>query len=189
MLDASMSSAAPAPTYDPKYPIGPPHMPPAGSALPEPERADAIRTLAQMPEQLRNAVSGLNTDQLNTPYREGGWTLRQVVHHVADSHAQAVFRYRLALTEEWPTVTAFPEAAFARLQDYEAPVEWSLEIVEATHARWVMLLSSLGEAEWGRGIRHSDRGPMRLDAILILYAWHSRHHLAHITHLRAARGW
>lgn len=146
-------------------------------------------TLAEMPEQLREAVRSLDEDQLNTPYREGGWTVRQLVHHIADSHMIAFDRARRALTEDWPEVRGYNEKAFAVLPDVTAPVEWSLEILESVHARWVMVLQALDEAGWARGFRHSERGPMRLDEATLLYAWHSRHHVAHITHLRALNRW
>ena len=145
--------------------------------------------LAELPEQMREAVRTLDSDQKNMPYREGGWTVRQVVHHVADSHMTAFHRLRLALTEDWPEVKGYNEKVFATLPDYQAPVEWSLEIIESVHARWVMLLQTLTEEQWARGFRHVGRGPMRLDVATLLYAWHSRHHVAHITHLRAVQGW
>ena len=172
---------------DPRYPIGPSPQP-AGPVSPG-QRNDAIATLAEFPQQLRNAVAGLNHHELDTPYREGGWTVRQLVHHLGDSHPAALFRYKLALTESWPTIIAYPEDRFALLHDYAAPVEWSLELVEATHARWVMLLQSLTEEQWQQGFVHPTRGRLTLAANLLIYQWHSRHHLAHITHLRAARGW
>ncbi len=154
------------------------------------QRDEAITTLADFPQQLRNAVAGLNHHQLDTPYREGGWTVRQLVHHLGDSHPTAVFRFKLALTEDYPHIVVYPEALFAALHDsVAAPIEWSLEIVEATHARWVMLLQSLTEPQWQRGFTHPQRGAMTLEANLLLYQWHSLHHLAHIHHLRAARGW
>jgi uncharacterized damage-inducible protein DinB len=153
------------------------------------DRSDAIATLAQLPEQLRNAVDGLSSAQLSTPYREGGWTVRQVVHHVADSHMNAYIRVKLSLTEDWPTVKPYDEVAWAMLHDVAAPVEWSLELVESLHARWVMLLQSLNEAQWQCGCNHPENGPMTVEYIALLYAWHSRHHVAHITHLRAAEGW
>jgi len=153
-------------------------------------RADAIEVIASLPEKLRNAVDGFSTEQIETPYREGGWTVRQLVHHVADSHAQAFMRLRWALTEDWPTVIGYNEKAWAELQDaLTAPVEWSLEIVEATHARWGMVLSSLDEAQWQRGFKHAERGPTTVEQATMLYAWHSAHHTAHITQLRANKGW
>lgn len=175
---------------DLRFPVGRAPRPDPAIPISEDQRQDALMTLAEFPQQLRNAVSGLSHHQLDTPYREGGWTLRQVVHHLADSHAVALTRYRFALTEDWPEIKVYLEAEWAKLHDYAAaPVEWSLEIVEATHARWVMLLQSLTAEQWRRGFIHPERGRLTLEANLLIYAWHSRHHLAHITHLRAARGW
>jgi uncharacterized damage-inducible protein DinB len=171
---------------DPRYPVGRFTVP---STISPDERTDAIATLAELPEQLRNAVDGLSFAQLSTPYREGGWTLRQVVHHVADSHMNALIRVKLALTEDWPTIKPYDEKAWASLHDVAAPVEWSLELIESLHARWVMLLQSLTEDQWHRGYDHPEAGKMTVEAATLLYAWHSRHHVAHITHLRAKEGW
>jgi hypothetical protein len=171
---------------DPRYPVGRFTAP---STISPGERTDAIATLAELPEQLRNAVDGLSFAQLSTPYREGGWTLRQVVHHVADSHMNALIRVKLALTEDWPTIKPYDEKAWAMLHDVAAPVEWSLELIESLHARWVMLLQSLNEAQWRCGYDHPESGRMTVEVATLLYAWHSRHHVAHITHLRAKEGW
>lgn len=169
-----------------RYPIGR-FAPPAGNT--PSERAESIETLRLLPERLRAAVAGLNAAQLNTPYREGGWTLRQVVHHVADSHANAYIRFKLALTEDWPTIKPFDEAAWANLADRELPVEGSLAMIEALHGRWVALLKALTEEEFQRGYTHTKMGRQSLAAALALYDWHSRHHTAHITTLRARQGW
>lgn len=171
---------------DPRYPIGKFVKPPV---ITSDDRLDAIRTLAELPEMLRNAVDGLDTSQLSTPYREGGWLVRQLVHHVADSHMNAFIRLRLALTEDWPTIKPYDQNAWAKLRDYAAPIEWSLELVESLHARWVMLLQSLGEEQWQRGFQHPENGPMTVEVVTLVYAWHSMHHVAHITHLRAKEGW
>jgi len=171
---------------DPRYPIGP--FVPPDTILPE-DRRDAINTLAQMPELLRESLRHLSASKIDTPYREGGWTVRQVVHHVADSHMTAFFRVRKALTEDFPTVPGYDEAAFARLHDSAAPPEWSLDIIEGIHARWVMLLQSLTEIQWQRAFAHAERGPQKLDLATLTYAWHARHHVAHITNLRAQKGW
>jgi len=173
-------------THDPRYPIGKCAIP---EVITPEDRRFAIMTLAEAPEQLREAIRKLSQDQINTPYREGGWTIRQVVHHVADSHMIAFYRLRKALTEDWPTVEGYNEGAFATLHDFSAPVEWSLEAVEAVHARWVMLLQSLSEEQWERGFTHAERGRMNIEHATLLYAWHSRHHIAHITHLRSRKGW
>jgi hypothetical protein len=172
--------------HDPHYPIGRFERP---AIITPDDRLNAIATLAELPEMLRNAVDGLDTAQLSTPYREGGWTVRQVVHHVADSHINAYVRLRLALTEDWPTIKPYDEAAWARLRDVAGPVEWSLELVESLHARWVMLLQSLSEEQWQRGYRHPENGPTTVEVMTLLYAWHSLHHVAHITHLRAKEDW
>src|ERR1700748_820188 len=171
---------------DLRYPVG--RFTPPATISPG-DRPDAIATLAELPEQLRNAVDGLSYAQLITPYREGGWTLRQVVHHVAGSHMDGVIRVKLALTENWPTIKPYDEQAWAKLHDVAAPVEWSLELVESLHARWVMLLQSLNDEQWKRGCNHPENGPMTVELATLLYAWHSRHHIAHITHLRATQNW
>ena len=115
--------------------------------------------------------------------------MRQLVHHIADSHMNAFIRVRLALTEDWPVIKPYDEKAWALLHDSVAPVEWSLELVEALHARWVMLLQSFKDEQWARGYRHPESGEVPLDVATLMYAWHSRHHVAHITHLRAQEGW
>lgn len=171
---------------DPRYPVGRFVKP---EVITPDDRLGAIATLAELPEMLRNAVEGLDSAQLNTPYREDGWTVRQVVHHVADSHMNAFIRLRLALTEDWPTVKTYDQKAWATLRDSAAPIEWSLALIENLHARWVMLLQSLGEEQWRRGFQHPESGPMTLDAMTLMYAWHSLHHVAHITHLRAKEDW
>jgi hypothetical protein len=171
---------------DPRYPVGRFVAPAIISAD---ERTGAIATLAELPEQMRNAVDGLSSAQLGTPYREGGWTVRQVVHHVADSHMNAVMRVKLALTEEWPTIKPYDEAAWAKLHDVAAPVEWSLELIESLHARWVMLLQSLDEQQWMRGFNHPENGPMTVEKTTLVYAWHSLHHVAHIIRLRSKERW
>jgi hypothetical protein len=182
-----MSEAPPAAERDPRYPIGKPHLP---SAIDPDELKSAIRDLAEMPELLRNALDGLEENELATPYRHGGWTVRQLVHHVADSHMHAFLRVRLALTQDTPTIVPYDEKVWAELHDStSAPVEWSLELLESLHARWVMMLQVLTEADWKRTFLHPERGPQSIETATLLYAWHSRHHVAHITHLRAQKGW
>lgn len=171
---------------DPRYPVGK-HTPP--DVITDEDRRFAVQTIAEMPEQLREAVRNLEEDQLDTPYREGGWTLRQVVHHVADSHMTAFHRLRRTLTEDTPQIPGYDEKAFAELADKTAPAEWSLELIEAVHARWVMMLQALTEADWKRGYIHSERGRGTVEEVTLLYAWHARHHVAHITSLRAQKGW
>jgi uncharacterized damage-inducible protein DinB len=166
-----------------RYPIG--RFSPAAAG----SRADQIETLRRLPERLRAVVAGLNDTQLDTPYREGGWTVRQLVHHVADSHANSYVRVKMALTEEDPTITAYDEAAWARLPDSQMPIEVSLPLIEAVHARLVSLLESMSDADYQRTFRHPERGQVTLANNLALYDWHSRHHTAHITRLRERMGW
>jgi len=172
---------------DPRYPIGKYEMP---AGITPAMRVEAIRETAVAPEMIREAVKGLNDAQLETPYRDGGWTVRQVVHHVADSHMNAYVRWRLALTETEPTIKPYEESAWARLEDAaQAPVEVSLRLLEPLHERWVKLLHSVKEHEFARTFRHPDRGVRTLDWMLFLYAWHGKHHTAHITELRKQKGW
>ncbi len=170
-----------------RYPIGR-FAPPVSNT--REVRAAQIETLRRLPECLRAAVSGLNDSQLDTPYRDGGWTLRQVVHHVADSHANAYIRFKLALTEDWPTVKTYDEAAWADLADSRRlPIDGSLVFVEALHGRWVALLESLTGEDFEKGYTHPELGRQSLAHALALYDWHSRHHAAHITSLRTRQGW
>lgn len=171
---------------DLRYPVG--RFSLAAASLPG-SRAAQIQTLRQLPERLRKAVSGLSDTQLDTPYREGGWTLRQVVHHVADSHAMSYTRFKLALTEEWPTIKPYDEAAWANLADSRLPIDGSLAMIEALHGRWVALLESLSDEDFQKGFSHPERGRQNLATALALYDWHSRHHTAHITNLRARQRW
>jgi len=172
--------------HDPRYPIGKFNPP---EHISSEDRRYAIHILAEMPGQLRESLRDLDEEQINSTYREGGWTVRQLVHHIADSHMTAFLRVRKALTEDWPVVAGYDEKAFAMLADVAAPAEWSLEIIESVHARWVMLLQSLTDEQWHRGFKHEERGPMALDYATMLYAWHSQHHVAHITALRTRQGW
>ncbi len=178
---------------DPRFPIGnfvPPTPNPFDPSAAIEARRSAIEDLAELPSELRNAVHGLDQHQLSTPYRDGGWTVRQIVHHIADSHMNADLRMRLALTEVWPTVKPYDERRWAELHDASAaPIEWSLELIEALHARWVMLLQHLPETEWKRGFIHPETGRTPLDLALFHYSWHGRHHTAHITHLRRRNHW
>ncbi len=174
------------PSPDLRYPIGKYSAP---ASITAEDRRYAILTIAEMPESLREALRKLDPEQMNTPYREGGWTVRQVVHHVADSHMTAFHRIRRALTEEMPTVPGYDEKAFAALPDVVAPAEWSLELIEAVHARWVMLLQALTDEQWKRGYNHVERGHTTVEAATLMYAWHSLHHVAHIVQLRKRQGW
>jgi hypothetical protein len=173
---------------DPRYPIGKYHQPQEINAG---LRNQAIDTIAQTPVKLRDAVRGLNDAQLDTPYREGGWTLRQVAHHVPDSHMNAYIRLRLALTEHEPTIKPYEEARWAELEDAKfAPVDISLTLLDAVHARWVRLLRSLKTEDFARTFIHPDHaGARTVDWMLFLYAWHGQHHTAHITELRKQEGW
>lgn len=170
-----------------RFPVG--RFSPPASATPD-LRATQMDTLRQLPSHLRDAVVGLSDAQLDTPYREGGWTLRQVVHHVADSHMNAYVRFKLAVTEDWPTIKAYDEAAWAELADGRTlPVDVSLRLIEGLHARWVALLASMQEADFEKGYVHPVLGRQSLAQALALYAWHSRHHTAHVTSLRARMNW
>ena len=149
-----------------------------------------IAHIAEAPTHLRKAIGGLTDEQLDTPYREGGWTVRQVVHHVPDSHLNAYTRFKLALTEESPAIKPYDEAAWARLSDSrDTPVETSLALLESLHDRWTRLLRALSADDFRRTVNHPENGVMTLDTLLGLYAWHGRHHVAHITSLRGRRGW
>jgi hypothetical protein len=169
-----------------RYPLGR-FIPPMSSTTES--RSTHIQTLRLLPGHLRAAVNGLSDPQLDTPYRPEGWTVRQVVHHVADSHANSYVRFKLALTEDWPTITAYDEAAWAKLADSGLPVEVSLTWIEALHERWVVLLESMSEEDFQKGFVHPERGRQKLETTLALYDWHSRHHTAHITGLRGRLGW
>lgn len=172
---------------DLRYPIGPYRFDPA---VTDATRRSAIEAIAETPQNLRNAVQGLNEERLDTPYRREGWTVRQVVHHVADSHINAYVRFRLALTEEEPLVRPYDESLWAELLDARgAPVEVSLALVTALHDRWVRLLRSLSSAAMARTLRHPEHGLLTVDHLLQMYAWHGRHHVAHITRLRERREW
>jgi len=170
-----------------QYPIGRFEFP---REVPDQDRARFIEEIAQTPANLRAAVAGLSEQQLDTSYRPGGWTVRQVVHHVPDSHMNSYIRFRLALTEEEPTIKPYDQSRWAELVDSRtAPIEISLVLLESLHERWVRLLRSLSPADWRRQFRHPELGPVSLEKNLSLYAWHGRHHVAHITSLRERMGW
>lgn len=173
---------------DPRYPVGRFTRP---AALSPGERNAAIDVLDRAPQDMRVAVFGLSDAQLDTPYRDGGWTVRQVVHHVPDSHMNAYVRCKLALTEDTPTIKPYDEAKWAELEDGRSPlIEESLSLLESLHARWVYLLRRLQPADFARLLTHPEwTTPMSIDVVLALYAWHSRHHTAHITELRRRNGW
>ena len=155
------------------------------------QRARRIDEIAETPAALRRAVGGLNATQLETPYREGGWTVRQVVHHLPDSHLNAYVRFKLALTEDVPLVKPYEQARWAELHDTRSvPVEVSLSLLEALHARWVAVLRAMTDADWRRAYRHPEYDRViALDEVLAMYAHHGRHHVAQITGLRERQGW
>ena len=149
----------------------------------------AVQVIAETPMQLRAAVQGLTDPQLDTPYRPDGWTVRQVVHHLPDSHMNSYVRFKLTLTEEKPTIRTYEEAEWAKLPDTEGRIEESLALLENLHVRWVYLLNRMTESDWTRRLRHPEIGEIGIDQLLALYAWHGPHHVAHITSLRQREGW
>jgi hypothetical protein len=172
---------------DLRYPIG--KWQREDSLSPE-KRGRCIEEIEAAPSRLRSAVKGLTASQLDTAYRPGGWSVRQLVHHVPDSHMNAYTRFKLALTEDVPTIKAYDEARWAELGDSQTtPVEASLVLLESLHVRWVNLLRSLAPADFSRQFKHPEHGSLTLDATLSLYAWHGRHHATHITSLRERNGW
>ena len=169
---------------DPRFPIG--KFDPQNF----PSREGNINTIAELPLRLASAVDGLSDEQLDTPYRDGGWTLRQTVHHIADSHINSLCRFKLALTEdEAPTIRPYHEDRWAELSDSRLPVDVSLKIVEGVHSRWTKLLESMTEDDYRREFVHPETGTWMLERVLALYAWHSMHHTAHITSTRERNGW
>ena len=173
---------------DLRYPVGKYRRP---GELTSDQRLEFISAIDQTPQRLASALKNLSADQLDTPYRPGGWTVRQVVHHLPDSHMNAYVRTKLALTEDEPTIKPYDEARWAELPDGKtSPIEPSLAILENLHKRWVLLLKSLSAADWSRKYGHPEwTKPMSLDDTLALYAWHGKHHVAHITALRERNGW
>jgi uncharacterized damage-inducible protein DinB len=171
---------------DLRYPIG---RFQASSASTADDRAAHIAALRELPDRLSEAVNGLDDAQLDTAYREGGWSVRQVVHHLADSHLNSYVRFKLTLTEFEPVIKPYDEAAWAKLADNQMPVDVSLTLTWALHERWVALLDSMTEKDFQKKFSHPERGVQDLATALALYAWHGRHHTAHITSLRARMGW
>ena len=154
------------------------------------QKQKCLSDIEQAPIRLREAVEGLSNSQLNTPYRPEGWTVRQVVHHVPDSHLNAYIRFKLALTEDEPTIKPYAEDRWAQFADTTTtPIEVSLTMLDCLHTRWVQLLRSLQAPDWARRFRHPEMGVMSLEKTLALYSWHSRHHAAHITSLRERNAW
>ncbi|WP_028401089.1 YfiT family bacillithiol transferase [Ectobacillus panaciterrae] len=172
---------------DLRYPIGKFEAP---NTMTDEQRERWIRDIEKNPSAVRRAIEGLSEEQLDTPYRPDGWTVRQVIHHMADSHMNSFIRFKLALTEEDPTIKPYYEERWALLEDAKnVPVDLSLSLLEGLHGRWTILLRSLSEADFGRTFRHPELGTMKLDKTLALYAWHGKHHTAHITSLRLRMGW
>ena len=172
---------------DPRFPIGKFQF---EGRLTEQQRSEHLNNIEQTPARIRAAVQGLTTQQLDTPYRDGGWTVRQVVHHVPESHMNSYVRFKLALTEDEPTIKPYSEDLWAKLPDIPAtPIEVSLSLLELLHERWVYLLRSISEDEWKRTFRHPESGVVSLEKNLCIYAWHGKHHVAHVTELRKRMGW
>jgi hypothetical protein len=172
---------------DPRYPIGKFEF---AGPTDETQRAQLINEIEQTPRALRAAVNGLSLKQLETPYRDGGWTLRQVIHHVPESHMNAYIRFKLALTEDEPTIKPYLEDRWAKTQDVQnTPLETSLTLLDSLHDRWVRLLRGMKPEDWKRTFRHPELGTVSLEKNLALYAWHGRHHTAHITELKKRLGW
>ena len=172
---------------DPRYPTGRFTFDPDLS--PE-KRQRSIAAIRETPAALRAAVKGLSAEQIETPYREGGWTIRQVVHHVPESHMNAYIRFKLAMTEDNPTIKPYDEDGWVNLADIpKTPIDTSVALLELLHARWVALLDTMKAADFERPLVHPEIGPITLDRLLQTYAWHGPHHVAHITQLRKQRGW
>lgn len=172
---------------DPRYPIGKFTYPGMQTSV---QRSHCLAEIALTPIRLRAAIGGLTPEQLDTPYRDGGWTIRQLVHHIPDSHLNAYVRFKLALTEDMPTIKTYDETKWAELADTRVtPPEVSLALLESLHQRWMKLLESMSDQDYGREFKHPEHGLMTLDKLLALYAWHGPHHIAHITTLRERKGW
>ena len=170
-----------------KYPIG---RFQSSMSVDASQRREWIQQIAKLPDNMREAVAGLNDAQLDTPYREHGWTVRQLAHHVADSHLNSYIRFRWALTEPAPLIKAYDQTLWAELPDARTgPVALSLNLLDGLHARWILLLESMGDAEFSRVLKHPELGELTLDWMLGLYAWHGRHHTAHIAALRTRENW
>jgi hypothetical protein len=171
---------------DARYPIGKMEMPKEITAA---KRQVAIESMAHAPKNLREAVRGLNATQLDTPYREGGWTVRQVIHHLPDSHMNAYIRLKLALTEANPTIRPYDQARWANLGDATGPIEPSQTLLDVLHERWDLLWRTLQPEDFSRKLVHPEQGERTVDWLLFVYDWHGRHHAAHITELRKQKGW
>jgi uncharacterized damage-inducible protein DinB len=172
---------------DPRFPIG--KFLYSGSLTAE-RKQEHLHNIEQTPARMRAALRGLSDRQLDTPYRDGGWTLRQVAHHVPDSHMNSYIRFKLAITEDDPTIKPYMEDLWAELPEAKsAPIEMSLVLLDSLHQRWVLMLRKLSDSDWQRAFRHPELGAITLEKNLALYSWHGRHHVAHITSLRERMGW
>ena len=172
---------------DPRYPIGKFSF---DGPLTTDQKKQYLNDIEQTPGRLRTAVRGLSDQQLNTPYREGGWTVRQLAHHVPDSHMNAYIRFKLALTEDEPTIRPYMEDRWAELpESKQAPIDVSLALLDSLHQRWTLVLRNIPDADWKRTFRHPEMGLLSLEKTLALYAWHGKHHVAHVTALREKMGW
>jgi hypothetical protein len=170
-----------------KYPVGRFDL---TGQLPAGGRTELIDSLATVPARLSRAVQGLSKEQLDTPYRQGGWTVRQLVHHVPDSHMNAYIRFKWGLTEDFPTIKTYHEGGWAELPDVQTtPIDVSLSLLMAIHARWDRLLRNMADSDFARSINHPEWGAMHLTTLLRQYEWHGRHHVAHVTELRKRMGW
>ena len=152
-------------------------------------KQEYINEIAELPKKVKDAVENLNDEQLDTPYRPDGWTVRQTVHHIADSHLNSFIRFKLALTEDMPTIRPYFEDRWAELEDSDLPIEHSLKIIEGLHTRWAYLLNEMTDEDFQKKLNHPESGEWTLNKMLGLYAWHSRHHTAHITKLRERNNW
>lgn len=153
------------------------------------EITEWMSDIDRLPDRLENAVLGLSEDQVKTRYREGGWTVKQVVHHLADSHMNAIIRVKLLLTEENPEIKAYDEKSWSELRDNDLPIEVSLNIIRGVHKRWVRVLEFVSKEDWDKTLRHPENGEMSLKLLTAHYAWHGNHHLAHITTLKERKNW
>jgi uncharacterized damage-inducible protein DinB len=172
---------------DLRYPIGKFSYDAADAVT---SRVASIQAIEELPVRLRQAIAGLNEEQLQTPYREGGWTIHQLIHHIADSHMNSFVRFKLALTEDKPTIKTYEESDWAETTDVtNVPVEISLKLLDALHERLFILLASLSDEAFTRQLNHPEQGLIDLEFLTAMYAWHSRHHTAHITNLRAKMNW
>jgi len=171
---------------DERFPIG--KFTPVAALTPA-ERNARIDQIAAAPANFRKAVAGLNDQQLDTPYRAGGWTVRQVAHHLPDSHMNAYMRFKWGLTEDTPAIKTYEEKDWARTPETSAPIAFSLDLLTSLHERWITLLRGMAPADFARKIKHPEMGLIPLDNLLALYSWHGRHHTAHVTSLRERMGW